>query len=61
MRMLSGLLMMLLALAMCPAGGCNTIEGAGQDIEKLGETTSRVARENNPYREEETPTGNPYD
>ena len=52
---------LLLAAVLLPAGGCNTIEGAGQDIEALGRNTSRAARENNPYREPESPEqANPY-
>ena len=52
---------LLLAAALMAAGGCNTVEGAGKDLEALGKNTSRAARENNPYREPEPPTDpNPY-
>jgi predicted small secreted protein len=52
---------LLLMTAMTCAGGCNTVEGAGRDLEALGKNTSRAARENNPYRDPETPANtNPY-
>lgn len=30
------------------AGGCNTVEGAGRDVQAIGEGTSELAREANP-------------
>lgn len=50
-----------LASALLTVGGCNTVEGAGKDLQELGKNTSRVARENNTYTEPETPpNANPY-
>lgn len=31
--------------------GCNTIEGIGKDIEAIGQGTSEVAKDVNPYEE----------
>ncbi len=44
----SALIVVLVGLVVCLAVGCQTIEGAGQDISTLGEGMSDVARDANP-------------
>lgn len=45
-RALSLLAALVLALGLA---GCNTLEGAGEDIEAVGETLEEASEENAPY------------
>jgi predicted small secreted protein len=53
MTMLKKLVAVLLALAFVPGlavlGGCNTMQGAGQDIEKAGQKVEKEAAEHKKY------------
>ncbi len=51
--MLKKLVAVLLALAFAPAlltlSACNTIQGAGQDVEKAGQKVEKEAQEHKKY------------
>jgi predicted small secreted protein len=51
MAMISKLMVLLVALSIgsLPLAGCNTIQGAGKDIEKGGQKVQESARENKTY------------
>ncbi|MBI1369672.1 MAG: entericidin A/B family lipoprotein [Planctomycetes bacterium] len=52
--------MLMTGLMLSGLSACNTVEGAGRDLEQLGKHTSSTAREYNNYTPGEQPNGNPY-
>lgn len=51
-QILPVIVIILIALALTLLfAGCNTIEGIGKDIEAIGQGTSEVAKDVNPYED----------